>query len=975
MGFKTPIEEQSPNRRVIGAPEMDAPDVDNIDLAMAAFRTENTIGSFISRLNVPGLPDNVVDNRDFNPWDEFTRGEKLDESFVSNAALADNREELDAVRKLTKKERKDRKTLSDGGAMSYAMSIGIGGVGDIVNLIPIGGTALKTYRTGHSILRSGMATGSVAAVSTAAQESLLHATQIERTFGESAMNVSAAMLLGSVLGMGLQKLGKLGVTEKTFAEIEDTMNVEVKIKEDGGSVGSARVDHDVQVKGAKLRATLRKTAFDPLTRTMVSDSPPTRKWVNALAENVYDVDGKTTGAVETLAKMWDGKYSAALQGHLDDLTSYRKELGVNSLSDKVLRKGITRKSFNEAVTKELRNPDPTAPKQIKSAAQRWETEVYAPLRKAMVENKLLGENVTSSTALNYVNRIWNKNKLRADLPNFVKTVSRWLKEQDIDTKRLDDEEYDFAAREIAMRIAGTPDGRLPYDWKIGEGSKNFGVTGTKLKGAFQEKTFNIPAKYIDDFLENDIELVAGRYFKQVAPDIELAKRFDGDVGMEAQFKEVQDWWAKKIEGAKTPKEAEKFGDALDKDIEDLAGIRDRIRGVYGTPENPNSVFTRILRSARDLNYLRLLGGVTASSLPDVARTFMAEGLVNSFKNGLIPLVKNTKQFKVAASEAKRYNGVLNASMGGRGDMIADIADYTSGGTMLERSLRSGAENFGKINLLDYWTAGMKQIQAVTMQTSIFDGLAKGKYDKRLDRLGIDEDSAKQMMGQVKKHGYKKDGVWVTGAKNWDSPHLEEMWGAAMRKESDRVIQMVGQEKPLFMSREIGKTVMQFKSFMLSATQKMLIAGIQGQDHNYIGGTLVSVSFGMMAYAFKNWDAGRELSDNPADWVMEGIDRSGSLGAIMEINNTVEKITAGRISARRVVGAKSFASKYASRNMYETILGPTFGSFLSTVTNVLGSASQDKDWSDSDTRALRRLLPYQNLMVLRQGFDKLEEGLK
>ena len=971
MPFVEDKNEQLLERKMIALPEMEGAEESMIDLAMATFRTENSIGSLISRSSIDNLPDRKVDNEDFNPFIHMTEGEQLDERFVSNAALADSIQELDAVRKLTAKERNDRGTLANGGAMSFALGFGIGGIGDPINLIPIGGTALKTYKTGHSILKSGMVIGGVSAASTSIQESALHATQIERTMGESALNVSASFLLGGVLGMGVKKLGTLGVTQKTFDEIDDVMNVEVKRRAGGESTGAQKVDSDVQVKGSKLRAVLRKTAFDPLTRSMVSDSPPTRKWANALAENVYDVDGKTTASVETMAKMWDGRYATALEGHLDDLTSYRKELGVNSKKDILLRKGITRKAFNESVTKQFRNPDPSAPKAIKSAAERWEREVYAPLRKEMISAKLLGEEVTSSTALNYVNRIWNKQKLSAKMPDFIKTTARWLKEQDVDGKKLDNEEYDFAAREIALRISGTPDGRLPYDWKIGEGSKNFGVSGTKLKGAFQEKTFNIPDKLVEDFLENDIELVAGRYFKQVAPDIELAKRFDGDVGMEVQIKEIQQWWAGEIESAKTPKERIKLTKSMEDDIRDIAGMRDRIRGVYGTPEEQNSVFTRVLRTTRDLNYMRLLGGVVPSSIPDTARIFMAEGFVKAFKNGLIPLIKNTKQFKIAASEAKRYNGVLSAAMGGRGDMIADVADYTAGGTVVERALRSGAENFGKINLLDYWTAGMKQVHAVTMQTSIFDSLAKGEFDKRLARLGIDEESAKQMLKQAKKHGGKKGGVWVTGAKNWDNPDLEMMWGAAMRKESDRVIQMVGQEKPLFMSREMGKSVMQFKSFMLSATQKMLIAGIQGQDHNYIGGTLASITLGMTAYAFKNWDAGRELSDNPADWVMEGIDRSGSLGAIMEINNTVEKMTAGRFSVRRAVGAKSFASKYASRNLSETLLGPTFGSFLSTTTNVMGSAAQDKDWTESDTRALRRLIPYQNLMIFRQAVDKIE----
>jgi len=212
---------------------------------------------------------------------------------------------------------------------------------------------------------------------------------------------------------------------------------------------------------------------------------------------------------------------------------------------------------------------------------------------------------------------------------------------------------------------------------------------------------------------------------------------------------------------------------------------------------------------------------------------------------------------------------------------------------------------------------------------------------------------------------------LSGAKNWDSAELEEIWGAALRKESDRVIVMPGQEKPLFMSTEMGKTIFQFRSFMFSATQRMLIAGMQGQESNFLGGALMLTSMGMMAYTFKQWDAGREISDDPKVLITEGIDRSGMLGMLMEINNTVEKISNNNYGLRPLLGVKTPGSRFASRNQTEALLGPTFGSFATTTLKVLSAGSQDREWKENDTRALRRLLPYQNLMLWRQGFDKLE----
>lgn len=985
---------QIAERALLGNPEFEEMEPSAKELALATFRTENTIGSLISRKS--GLPDKVISNIDYNPWDKLTDDEKLDEQFVSNAMLADSDQELEAVRAQSLKERKDRKTMANGGAMSFVMGLGIGGIADPINLIPVGGTAYKTYKAGSSILKAGMVTGSVAASSTAAQEAALHATQIERTYGESALNTSASFLLGGVLGGGIQGLKQMGVTDEVLEQVADSMNVEPKIREGLDSVGAARVMEDVEVKGKFTSKLVKAFGFDPLSRSITSENPVTRKIANALAENPIEMDGGIKQAVESMAKIHDGKYAKAIEMHLNEFKEYRKA-----------GNRLKKKDFNELVAKEIRNPNPDSPSHIKAAAEHWNRELYEPLKEMMIKYELLPEDVNVTTAKNYLNRVWNKQKIAAQLPQFIERTSKWLEDQDIklfskakaaadelktatgarkteleeiikkaEFKKgldLEKQDYEDVARQISQRIRGTPDGRLPYDWKLGEGSKGFNTSGTKLRGPLRNRTFNIPDNLVDDFLENDVEVLGARYLRQTAADIELSRAFDGDIDMVNAKADIEEWWSNRIAKESDPKKRAKLNDKKDRELKDILAMRDRIRGTYGQVDHDNP-WVRTGRVVRDLNYLRFMGGVVASSVPDIARIFMAEGFAKTFKNGLKPLVSNMKKFKVASAEAKRYGVGVDALMGGRSEIIADVADYTQGGTAIERLTRGAAEKFGKVNLMDYWTSGVKQLHAVTMQTSIFDDLAKGKIDKRLKRLGISDADAKEMFEQVKKHGKKEDGVWLTGAKNWDSPELEEMWGAALRKESDRVIVVPGQEKPLFMSSELGKTFFQFRSFMFSSTQRMLIAGLQGQDHNYIGGTLMITSLGMMAYAFKQWDAGREISDDPTVWVTEGIDRSGSLGAIMEINNTLEKISNNNFGLRPLLGASAPASRFASRSQLEGFLGPTFGSFAETSLKVLSAGTQDREWDEKDTRALRRLLPYQNLTFVRQALDKIEKGL-
>lgn len=977
------------------------------EIGKALYRQENLVGSLVAQ--EAGLPD-TKDDPDFDAYSMFTEDEKLDKSFVTQAMYADTEDEVEAFRRQYARELKDRDTIARGGATSFLLGLPIG-IADPISLLTIGGATVNTYRAGKSILSSGLVTGSLVGAETAVQEAALHSTQLTRTYGESAINVGGAALLGGVLGVAANKLANYGIDEKALNDLEDVMNPEAKIARGENpalspenvaqgydSVGAMRTDTGTyEVKGKAARAILKIMPWDPVARTTVSDSIVTRKVSNMLAENILQVDSAPLQSAQSLAQIKIGKYYTSLNNNNNLYDQYRKGGGNMKL-----------KQFNEAVSRAVRTGDSDIP-EVKQSAESWRKNLYDPLRDEMIAEDMLPEGVDVSTSVNYLNRVYNKDKIMANRPEFVARVSKWLEEKDqalyrdaedaaakldaadvkekaklqaiIDKaefkkgKDFEAEDYENIAAQISQRIIGTPDGRLPYDWKMGDGFSSgrngSKLEGTALRGPLRQRKFTIDDELIEDFLENDIEVLGMQYYQKTAPDIELKKKF-GSVNLEAELKEIQDDFLameKKIDkrtdltDAQKEKERIKLGKKQNQAIEDIAGMRDRIRGVYGFQQD--TIFSRIGRATRDLNYLRLMGGVTISSLPDAARVLMAEGFTKTFSKGLVPLVSNLNTFKVASAEAKRYGvGTDATGPGGRASVIADVGDYTQGGTMVERGLRTAANKFGRINILDYWTAGVKQLHAVVMQTSIFDGLSKGKYDKRLARLGIDKQSAMDMWEQVNKHGKRVDGVWITNAKNWDNPALEEMWGVAVRKESDRVIPVPGQEKPLFMSREMGKSIMQFRAFTMSSTQRIVIAGLQGSDHNTLGGFLAMTSMGMFTYYLKQKSAGREVTTDPAALIIEGIDRSGAMGTLMELNNTMEKISSNSFGLRPASGVSAPASRFASRTIVESMLGPTWGSGLSTFIAASNAITSKEPMTEADGRALRRLLPFQNHTVLK-----------
>ena len=645
MGFVASPDQEliAPKLVPLALEEEERPSVGEI--AKAFYRQENIIGSFLAE--EAGLPDSTKDNPDYDPYGLFTEEEKLDQAFVSSALYADNDEELGAVRRQMARERTDRETMAQGGATSFIVGLPVM-IADPISLLSIGGVALNTYRAGKGILKGAAVMGSVVGVDTAIQEAALHTQQLTRTYDESAINISAGMLLGGVLGGTAAKLATYGVDAKMLAAYEEVMNVEPKIAEGinpaidavttpvgPDSVGAMKVFGDTQVSGAVAKKLVKWLGFDPLSRTITSENPSTRLIATMMAENPIKMDGDILQAAESLAKAHSGKLGTSLQNNAKLFSEYKSSGGM-----------MNRKKFNEAVATAIRKGDSNI-SHVKASADFWNKELYTPLKDEMVALKLLPEDVDVKTANNYLNRVWNKNKVTARYPQFVNKVSNWLAEKDVklfeDAKSASDriatttgkerdelqaiidkaefkkgmdferQDYESIAKSIAQRIQGSPDGRLPYDWKMGDGSNSRGISGTALRGPLRNRVFQIEDEIVEEFLENDIEMLGGRYLQNVAGDIELVRKF-GDVNMTNEMKRIEDWYANKLnDKTLTEKQLIKLNKQRISDSRDIAGMRDRIRGVYGFSED--NIWTRMARSSRDLNYLRLLGGVTVSSLP------------------------------------------------------------------------------------------------------------------------------------------------------------------------------------------------------------------------------------------------------------------------------------------------------------------------------------------------------------------------
>lgn len=494
-----------------------------------------------------------------------------------------------------------------------------------------------------------------------------------------------------------------------------------------------------------------------------------------------------------------------------------------------------------------------------------------------------------------------------------------------------------------------------------------------IRGSLKPRTFHIPDKMIEDFLENDIDRIARSYVRQMSADIELARAF-GRPDMSDQLDEVRRGYAKARVGVDDPKALKVLDQRMADDVADVEAMRDRLRGTYGAPRDPNSLMVRGFRVARGVNYMRLLGGATLSSLADVGSIAMRHGMGRVFSKGLAPFMTNLKAVRMSMDEVRRVGTALDVVLDTRAHSIAEIGDDFGRHSKFERAIQWGQNKFGLLNLLSGWTAVMKQVDGLVSQTRILEdvekwakGTATKKAQKRLAWLGIDFDMATRINLMAQKHAQVDPGIRVANTLRWDDREAVDALRAALAKDIDTSIVTPGiGDRPLWMSSEWGKVVGQFRSFTLAATSRITAEGFQRRDWEVLQGISLMVALGMLSYWTKMKLAGREVSDDPEVWIKEGVDRSGVTGVIFEGHNMLEKL----LGVTLVGDAPS--SRFAGRNWEAAIGGPTVDAG-GDVIRILNRIA-DGEWTAADTHRVRKALPANNVFWLRGLFDAIEEGV-
>lgn len=1029
MGFSSPVADTRSGLNYIPTPEESEQPSAGATIT-AAFRQENAIVNAID-LFVDGGVESEVDFY-HNPLDliEGTEYEDYLDNFIGSGSENETRHIMAEI----DQENRDRETLASAGFGGLVAGMAAGTLDPTIALP--GGALYRGVKTGQVAAKSAVSVGAAAAGATAIQETVLQGAQATRTAEDSALGIGGAAILGGLIGGGasalLSKAEFGALTKKLEAHDQASEGLETELKKTlDKSVGAAETD----TREAKLEreSTLKKLKVlnrqDPFIRTILKDSVVARRTMLDLAENfgttVDNVDGTPTsvgGSVESRVKSYQGPLAEAVEFNSQAWSRYYfgKEKGrlsrsVGSLSAQIKSNGrLTESQFNEEVGRALRRGDKHDVPEIQEAAQFYRRTVFDPFKEKAIKAGLFDEDVAVTTAESYLTRVYNqeltinqrssfkdillehfggqaleaRNRLAARVKkegipdvSLGSTGQRTLDDLDriyaeiADSKikglekfdefwaSLDDQEVGQIADEVINKITGAPVGR---------------TTGLDLvtgpRGPLRERLLNIEDKKIEDFLESNVEVIARSYTRTMSADIELTRKF-GDVSMEDAIKNVNDDFNRLANKAPDGKPQALIEKQRKEAVRDIEAVRDRLRGTFAQPKNPDGLMVRTARVARTVNFMSLLGGMTISAFSDVARPVFVHGYTKTFKAGLGPLLANPKAFGAAKKEVQLAGTALDMVLDTRVMAIADMMDEFGKQSKFERGLNGLSSKFGLVSLMSPWNAALKEFSGIITINKIMEaveasnkGGASPEQIKALASAGFDENLIKRIGQEFAQHGRKEDGIFFLNSSDWGSDEAVSAIRAAIVREVDATIVTPGVgDKPLWMSSEAGKTLGQFKSFGMSSVQKTIFAGLQRRDAAVLNGVTLMIAFGSLTFATKEFIAGRTPPNDPKVWVANGLDRSGVLGWLADAD-----ALAYRGVGISPVGyfSQGGVSRYRSRNMTGAIAGPSAG-IVEDIFKVAGDVARGKA-NEKTAKAVRRHIPFQNLFYLRMLLDRVSQ---
>lgn len=944
------------------APEASPP---TLDVMAAAARQSTLAGAAYERVvsHDPDMPDAPPD------WDPLDYIQGF-EDYAPDLADAQTPSDLEGKKSRIRGMQSDRDILHKAGFGGVGAELGLSLL-DPSFYVAAGVPEISAGR--YVMLGKTITAAARGAAGAAGYEAGLQQLQEARSVTDSLVNIGGGALLSGVLGNLLHR-----VPVSASKQLRKAIDQEL-VRSESGAAAVARpttLGQESIARGAKgLSGTMAKTPLvgTDLDKVMASESITARTALQDLADVPQMLEKNKQGiatpnSVEAAVGRHDARVADFMDLTRDQWKLYRERVPAGER--------MSKGDFYTSIASAARRGDSIGVKEVDEAAKFLRARVFDPLKEEAEKLGLFaaqkeGGEVKVTGAESYFRRMYDRDVIRANLAEWHNVLSSHFS----NTTKAETAEITAAVEDVTRKI-------LHAD----VGQANFATQVTvPAAGPLKERTLDIPDALIEKFLINDPTRVARAYVRELAPQVEMAKRF-GDVDMKQKIQSITDDYniqrekvraQEDLTTAEQSKELKRLTDQEKDTLEAMIRIRDRVLGRAGrlSPDASEGARRAIMaaRGWRNLVASARLGGTALTGgLMDATKIAAQYGFLPTLTK-LTQLVGSKAFRELSVAQARRVGSAVEAALSRRVQVAYDGA-ITEGWT---QKLADGVYKYTGLNHITDFTrtlsATLMEHRVLKAVERISEGKALAAFERsRLASLGLGDDELAGIAKQIEQHGGEVSGIRVSGSADWTDKRLADIYDAAILKESKIAVQQPGAaDRVWWMDKETGKLIGQLKTFALSGPARLMAGGLQMAGHGEYARAARFFGFmmigGYLTHSLRQLVAGKKPTTDPETAAFEALTESGITGVFPDVVSPIG----------RRLGLFGESVRYSDRNPLSAYGGPALGAANDAYDLAFNRTAGGI--STSDLHMIRRMLPWNQVWWLRREINALEgelaEGLE
>lgn len=491
------------------------------------------------------------------------------------------------------------------------------------------------------------------------------------------------------------------------------------------------------------------------------------------------------------------------------------------------------------------------------------------------------------------------------------------------------------------------------------------------------RRLDIPDEMVKEFIVTNMDELSQRYVFRMGSHLEMAREF-GDHHMTTWFDEFEERALAAIDTMEDVGQVERMVDEMRLQRKAVSDVRDKVLGVFGISQNPDAWTERGARFLMNWSALTMMGKAWQDALMDFGRVIQSEGLARSF-GSLWRMMAGADRVAYQAGKVEAEQAGLAADLVNAQRMMA-IADLGNGAfhkTAFEAGVAKMVPTMFILNGLSLWTDVVKRFSATLIQSRIIedsirwaDGTIDDQAKRRLARAGVDERLARQFAEQWYTAGQQKHGsLYLASTMSWTDPELQRQFRAILANDVDAAVITPGAaDRPNFLSGPMAAMIFQYKGFSISATQRILMSGLQQRDKLFLQGVASMVA---IAWLVESSFRSHEWDRPPVhEQLYNAVERSGVGGIFLDMNQILETASGGELGIRPSLGMDPILREPSPAQRLGALAGPA----ASQWSQAFWAFTSDEATTNQQAKALRYLLPFNNLWLVGDYYSRAQHEL-